>query len=199
MSFRTFSGGLPRRFRVVQQSFLHRDDLAFAEVLSEQDIQVAFDAEGVRFAQEEGDVYTPSVTLWAFLSQAVFKAEHRSCVAAVARVAVLMAALNRHVSHDTGAYCCDAPSYRRSYWSVWPCSWQTGLKKPCPPDWLWHGGTCIWWMGRHSVRRFTGQPSRLAPTHQPRGRPGLSVDPHGGVDVIGHGHDDRHALGPCCA
>ncbi len=87
MSFRTFSGGLPRRFRVVQQSFLHREDLAFAEVLSEQDIQVAFDAAGVRFAQDEGDVYTPSVTLWALLSQAVFKAEHRSCVAAVARVA----------------------------------------------------------------------------------------------------------------
>jgi hypothetical protein len=56
MSFRTFSGGLPRRFRVVQQSSLQRDGLAFAEVLSEQDIQAAFDAEGVRFAQEEGDV-----------------------------------------------------------------------------------------------------------------------------------------------
>lgn len=48
MSFRTFSGGLPRRFRVFQQSFLHRDNLPFAEVLSEQDIQVAFDAEGER-------------------------------------------------------------------------------------------------------------------------------------------------------
>ena len=83
MSFRIFPGGLPRRFRVVQQSFLQRDDLAFADVLSEQDIQAAFDAEGVTFAQEPGDVYTPSVTLWAFLSQAVFKAEHRSCVAAV--------------------------------------------------------------------------------------------------------------------
>ena len=66
MSFRTFSGGLPRRFRVVQQSFLQRDGLAFEEVLSEQDIQAAFDAEGVTFAQDEGDVYTPSVTLWAF-------------------------------------------------------------------------------------------------------------------------------------
>ena len=136
--FCTFSGGLPRRFRVVQQSFLHRDDLAFAEVLSEQDIQVAFDAEGVRFAQEEGDVYTPSVTLWAFLSQAVFKAEHRSCVAAVARVAVLMAPLNGRVLHDTGAYCRARPSYRRSYWSVWPCSWQT-VEETVPSDWLWHG------------------------------------------------------------
>ena len=47
MSFRTFPGGLPRRFRVVQQSFLQRDDLAFADVLSEEDIQAAFDAEGV--------------------------------------------------------------------------------------------------------------------------------------------------------
>ncbi|MHB8861862.1 MAG: transposase [Pirellulaceae bacterium] len=90
MSFRTFPGGLPRRFRVVQQSFLQGDD---------------FDAEGVTFAQDPDDVYTPSVTLWAFLSQAVFKAEHRSCVAAVARVAVLMAALARHVSSDTGTYC----------------------------------------------------------------------------------------------
>jgi hypothetical protein len=105
MSFRTFPGGLPRRFRVVQQSFLQRDDLAYADVLSEEDIQAAFDAEGVTFAQEAGDVYTPSVTLWAFLSQAVFKAEHRSCVAAVARVAVLMVALHRRVSSDTGAYC----------------------------------------------------------------------------------------------
>ena len=60
MSLRTSPGGLPRRFRVVQQSFLQRDDLAFAEVLSEQDIQAAFDAEGVTFAQEPGNIYTPT-------------------------------------------------------------------------------------------------------------------------------------------
>ena len=53
MSFRIFPGGLPRRFRVVQQSFLQRDDLAFADVLSEQDIQAAFDAEGVTLRKNQ--------------------------------------------------------------------------------------------------------------------------------------------------
>ena len=43
MSFRIFPGGLPRRFRVVQPSYLQREGLAFAEVLSEQDIQTAFE------------------------------------------------------------------------------------------------------------------------------------------------------------
>jgi hypothetical protein len=76
---------------LVQQSFLQRQGLPFAEALSEQDIQTAFDEKGIRFAEDDDAVYTPDVTLWAFLSQAVFKAEHRSCVAAVARVAVLMA------------------------------------------------------------------------------------------------------------
>lgn len=139
MSFRTLSGGLPRRFRVVQQSFLHREDLAFAEVLSEQDVQAAFDAEGVTFAQEEGDVYTPSVTLWAFLSQAVFKAEHRSCVAAVARVAVLMAALNRRVSDDTGAYCRARAKLPEVVMERLAQQLADRCEETAPSDWLWHG------------------------------------------------------------
>lgn len=88
LSFGTFPGSPPRRFRLVQQSFLQRDEVAFADVLPESEIQAAFDDEGAVFAQEESDLYTPQVTLWAFLSQAVFKQEHRSCVAAVARVVV---------------------------------------------------------------------------------------------------------------
>ena len=47
-----------------------------------------------------------AVTLWAFLSQVLFKDEHRSCVAAVVRVAVLLVALERGpCSSNTGAYC----------------------------------------------------------------------------------------------
>ncbi len=138
MSFRTFSGGLPHRFRVVQQSFFHRDDLPFAEVLSEQDIQAAFDAEGVNFAQEEGDVYTPSVTLWAFLSQAVFKAEHRSCVATVARVAVLMAALDRRVSDDTGTYCRARAKLPEVVLERLALQVADGCEETAPSAWLWH-------------------------------------------------------------
>ena len=93
-------------FRLVLLSFLQHGGLHFAEALSEETIQQAFTDEGVSFAQEEGDVYTPPLTLWAFLSQVLFKDEHRSCRAAVARVVVLLVALGRGpCSDNTGAYC----------------------------------------------------------------------------------------------
>src|SRR4030042_5379328 len=97
---------LPRRFRLVLSSFLQTDGLPFSEVLTEGQIQEAFDREDASFGAEEDHVYTPSVTLWAFLSQVLFKDEHRSCVAAGARVVVLLVALDKEpCSNNTGAYC----------------------------------------------------------------------------------------------
>lgn len=93
-------------FRLVLLSFLQHAGLAFAEALPEETIQQAFADEGANFAQEEGDVYTPPLTLWAFLSQVLFKGEQRSCRASVARVVVLLVALGREpCSDNTGAYC----------------------------------------------------------------------------------------------
>jgi hypothetical protein len=90
----------------VASSFLQHDGLPFADVLPEERIQQAFDDAEVSFAQDEDDVYTPAVTLWAFLSQVLFKAEMRSCLAAVGRVVVLCVALGRKpCSDNTGAYC----------------------------------------------------------------------------------------------
>lgn len=94
------------RFRLVVQSFLGHADLPFARALSEEAIQQAFDSEGVVFGQDARSVYTPALTLWAFLSQVLFKGEQRSCVAAVSRVVVLVVALGRErCSDNTGAYC----------------------------------------------------------------------------------------------
>src|SRR5208283_4540014 len=92
-------------FRLVLLSFLQHASLPFAQALSEESIQQAFDDEGVAFGQDEGDVYTPPLTLWAFLSQVLHKGEQRSCLAATARVVVLLAALGRPCSDNTGAYC----------------------------------------------------------------------------------------------
>ena len=51
-------------------------------------------------------VYTPAITLWGLLSQVFFKAEQRSCLAAVVRIAALWWSLGRVVSSaNTGAYC----------------------------------------------------------------------------------------------
>ena len=106
MSFYRQSRSLPKRFRLILASFLQRPDLPFADVLPEQAIEKAFDDEDAAFAEDEDAVFTPAITLWAFLSQVLFKGEHRSCVAAVARVAVLLVALERGpCSSNTGAYC----------------------------------------------------------------------------------------------
>lgn len=106
MSFYRQSRVLPKRFRLILSSFLQRPGLPFSDVLPEQAIEKAFDDEDATFGEEEDAVFTPAVTLWAFLSQVLFKDEHRSCVAAVARVAVLLVALERGpCSSNTGAYC----------------------------------------------------------------------------------------------
>ena len=98
------------RFGLVSQSFLSQPGLPFAEALPEQRIEQAFADEEIDFASPSADeddvVYTPAVTLWAFLSQMLYAAEHRSCLAAVARVAVLWATLGKQVcASNSGAYC----------------------------------------------------------------------------------------------
>jgi hypothetical protein len=104
-SYHSPRSALPR-FQLVLSSFLQHDGLPFADALPEEGIQRAFDDADANFADDEEDIYTPSVTLWAFLSQVLFKGEMRSCLAAVGRVIVLCVALGRKpCSDNTGAYC----------------------------------------------------------------------------------------------
>ena len=94
MSFRTSAAGLHRRFDLVRRSLLQAPGLPFADALSAEQIQHAFDAEEVDFGNDDDKaVYTPPVTLWAMLSQMLFTGEQRSCVAAVVRVAAFYALL----------------------------------------------------------------------------------------------------------
>jgi len=95
--------------RLVLASFSQTSDLLFSGVLTEEEISEAFEEEESLFAQEEGDVFTPPLTLWAFLSQVLYKGEQRSCLAAVSRVIVLLVALLT-ASRD--------PASNRSYRSV---------------------------------------------------------------------------------
>ena len=93
-------------FSLILTSFLQNESLPFAEVLPEETIQRIVDDERASFANEPDAVYTPAITLWAFLSQVLFKGEQRSCIAAVARVVVLLVTLERGpCSDNTGAYC----------------------------------------------------------------------------------------------
>ena len=107
MSFRTSHAALHRGFDLVRRSLLQAPGLPFADALSVEQIQHAFDAEDVHFGDDDDAVvYTPPVTLWAMLSQMLFTGEQRSCLAAVVRVAAFYALLGREVcGTNTGAYC----------------------------------------------------------------------------------------------
>ncbi len=140
MSSSPSARSVPGRFGLILASFLQQPGLAFADVLPEDHIQAAFDEQGLVFAQEEDEIYTPQVTLWAFLSQVLFQGEQRSCVAAVSRVIVLLVALGQEApSGNTGAYCrarakLPVPVIRRL-----TCETADRCERGAPQSWLWHG------------------------------------------------------------
>jgi hypothetical protein len=118
--------------------FLAEEGLPFANVLPAEAVERAFADEGVRFGTSKKSVFTPALTLWAFLSQVVHEA--KSCHAAVLRVAALLIALKRTpCSEDTAAYCrarakVPACVLRRLALEV-----GRNLEREIPNAWLWHG------------------------------------------------------------
>jgi hypothetical protein len=140
VSFSTSANSSPAEFSPSLTSFQQKPGLPFADALSAETIQAAFDAEGVDFAQDEDGIYTPAITLWAWLSQAIHKDEHRSCAAAVARVVVLLIAMGRKpCSDNTGTYCkarakLPEPVIQRLVYDL-----AAGCQRAVPGDWLWFG------------------------------------------------------------
>jgi hypothetical protein len=137
---------------------LQAPGLPFADVLSTEEIQAAFDEQGVDFATEDDHIYTPPVTLWAFLSQVLFKGEQRSCGAAVARIIVLLTALGRRPpSGDSGAYCrarakLPVPVLRRL-----ACQVAERSERKLPNQWLWFA---------HHVKVADGSTSSMPDTKE---------------------------------
>jgi hypothetical protein len=140
MSFYQGRRLLPQRFRLVLASVLQATGLPFSEVLSEKEIDEAFDEEDAWFAQEDGDVFTPAVTLWAFLSQVLHKEEQRSCLAAVSRVMVLLVALGRGpCAKNSGAYCKARAKLSETVLERLATRVASGCEQQVPEDGLWKG------------------------------------------------------------
>ena len=122
------------------RSFPRRDGLPFADLLSEDDINNIAEDVGVDVAkeQEAGIIYTTPVTLWAFLSQMLFKGEQRSCVAAVARVITLCIALKREPpSPDSGTYCRARARLPIALVQRLTTHVADAAEREIPTDWLW--------------------------------------------------------------
>jgi hypothetical protein len=115
------------RFAALCNSYAQHDGLPFASALTEEQIQRAAVEEGVWFGADAECVFSLATTLWAFITQ--FTSDSRTCVAAVARVTVLLVAMGREpCSANTGAYCkarAELPEgfLRRSTYEVGNCSY----------------------------------------------------------------------------
>lgn len=131
------------RFHPILASFLQHSGLPFAQVLPEEAIQQAFADVGVKGNADEQQgknvVYTAAVTLWAFLSQVLHKHENRSCLAATGRVVVLMVALGRECSDNTGAYCRARAKLPLVVIERLTLQVADGCEQRVPKHWLWKG------------------------------------------------------------
>jgi putative transposase len=140
MSFYSSCRALPRHFRVVLSSFMQHGGLPFAEVLPEETIERAFADADAEFAKYDDDVYTPALTLWAFLSQVLFGDPQRSCRAAVARVIVLLVSLGKSpCSDNTGAYCRARAKLPARVIAQVTTAVADGCEQRLPSAWLWKG------------------------------------------------------------
>jgi hypothetical protein len=93
-------------FSVFRRSLLQTEDLPLTDLIDQERFQAVFEEHNVDFGSDPDSVYTPAITLWALLSQALFSGEQRSCKAAVLRVASFWASVGRRVCKtDTAAYC----------------------------------------------------------------------------------------------
>ncbi|MCO6042709.1 IS4 family transposase [Aeoliella sp. ICT_H6.2] len=127
----------PARFRqqvrFLQRQFLQTGDLPFTDVLSTDIVSQALTAAGVAWKDR---LYTPLVTLWIFLGQAM-SADH-SCRAAVARfVAHRVSRGQRACSSHTGAYCQARKRLPEEFFARIARGVGRALHQASEPQWLW--------------------------------------------------------------
>jgi hypothetical protein len=129
-----------------------KNGLPFRELLSEESIGAALLSAGIEFRER---IYTPFVTLWAFLSQ-VMGSTRGTCEDAVARVAADRAARGKSkCSSDTNSYC--KARHKLPEQLLRQLTLNTGdeLHRGADPDWLWKG---------RSVKLVDGTTALLADT-----------------------------------
>jgi hypothetical protein len=117
----------------------HQDEgLPFASVLPAAVVEQAFAEEGIPCGTTPNAVFTPAVTLWAFLSQVLEK--DKSCRAAVSRVLALRLAEGLSpCSQDTAAYCRARGKVPASVLKRLALEAGGNLEAQAPKEWLWHG------------------------------------------------------------
>lgn len=121
-------------FRAAAAAARRHGDFYFAALLSEQTIVAAL---GKASSVWQSWLYTPSVTIWMFLSQCL-SADH-SCRDTVARLlAWRVSRGQRPCSSDTGAYCIARDRLPEDASRTLVCQTGQALESEAPNEWLWH-------------------------------------------------------------
>jgi Transposase DDE domain len=159
------------RFTTIVRSYAQDEGLPFAAVLTEAQIQRAADEEGVTFGAGHNAVYTPALTLWGFVGQVL--AGNKSCVAAVARIIVLLTAMGRPpCSSRTGAYCQARAKLPEKFLRRLTYAVGAELEDQAPAHWRWHDRRVLLADGTDVIVSDTPENQRAYP--QPTSqRPGL--------------------------
>jgi putative transposase len=130
---------LPKRFRLILGSLQQSDSLPFSDALREEQIEAAFEKEEAPYHDDE-QIFTPAITLWGFLSQVLHKEEQRSCLAAVARIGVLLIAMGRpRCAQNNGPYCRARSRLPLPVIERLTCDVARRCETEVPDEWLWKG------------------------------------------------------------
>ena len=128
----------PASFQQILDSFVQRHDLPFGDVLTQAQIEQIAAEEQVAFGAGTDDIWSVPLTLWAFLTQVI--ADQKSCVAAVARVIVLLTTLGRQACHaGSGAYCKARAKLPERFLRRLAGTVGEQLAAHLPDAWRWHG------------------------------------------------------------
>jgi hypothetical protein len=126
---------MDRAFRRAVAEARRQGNLYFASLLPEDHILQAFGRARLLW---QGWVYTPSVTIWVFLSQCL--SPDHSCRDAVAQlIAWLVARGRRACSADTGAYCTARDHLPEKTCYRLACEAGRQIDQEAPSVWRWHG------------------------------------------------------------
>jgi hypothetical protein len=162
---------LGSRFTTTLQAFARDPGLPFDQALPEAAIQQAADGDGLDFAHGPDDIYTPAITLWAFLAQVL--SAGKSCVAAVARVMVLRIALGLPpCSAHTGAYCKARAKLPEDFLRRLTYAAGEACEDQAPDDWRWRGRRVLLADGCEVTLPDTPENQKAYPQHSSQG-PGL--------------------------
>jgi putative transposase len=119
-------------------AFLQGDGLPLADGLTAADVGAAFADAGSDCHGSATAIFTPLLTLWAFLGQ-LLHSDH-SCRAAVLRAAVPCAALARPIpATDTAAYCRARARLPTAALRRLATGLGSRLEDHAAPEWLWQG------------------------------------------------------------